>query len=98
MAQRRTSKNDQRQSRSASHRSGTMNQILALSGVAQAALIRDRRISPEELFQLHLDRIAAVNPAINAVVELLPRSMAAACPLHCVPFTINDSIEVEWTV
>ena len=48
-----------------------MNEILALSGVAQAALIRDRKISPEELFRLHLERIEEVNPGINAVVEVM---------------------------
>ena len=55
-----------------------MNEILALSGVAQAALIRNRKISPEELFRLHLDRIEEVNPGINAVVEVLPASDSEA--------------------
>ena len=75
-----------------------MNEILALSGVAQAALIRDRKISSEELFQMHLDRIAEVNPAINAVIEVLPKSSPLPGPLSGVPFSIKDSIEVEGTV
>jgi amidase len=75
-----------------------MNEILALSGVAQAALIRDRKISSEELFQMHLDWIAEVNPAINAVIEVLPKSAARPGPLSGVPFSIKDSIEVEGTV
>lgn len=75
-----------------------MNEILALSGVAQAALIRDRKISPEELFQLHLARIAEVNPAINAVIEVMPPSAPRSGPFHGVPFSIKDSIEVEGTV
>jgi len=75
-----------------------MNEILALSGVAQAALIRNRKISPEELFQLHVERIAEVNPAINAVVELLPYSAPTPGPLSGVPFSIKDSIEVAGTV
>ncbi len=75
-----------------------MNEILALSGVAQAGLIRNRKISPEELFQLHLERIAVVNPAINAAVEVLPFSEPKDGPLRGVPFSIKDSIEVEGTV
>ena len=46
-----------------------MKEILALSGVRQAALIRNGKISPEELFRAHLEQIAEVNPAINAVVH-----------------------------
>jgi amidase len=75
-----------------------MNEILALSGVAQAALIRNRKISPEELFQLHVERIAEVNPGINAVVELLQYSTPQPGPLCGVPFSIKDSIEVAGTV
>jgi amidase len=75
-----------------------MNEILALSGVAQAALIRNKKISPEELFKLHLERIAEVNPSINAVVEVLPFTSAQPGPLSGVPFSIKDSIEVEGTV
>ena len=75
-----------------------MNEILALSGVRQAALIRSRTISPEEVFRLHLERIAEVNPKINAVVELLPRSAPRPGPLSGVPFSIKDSIEVEGTI
>lgn len=75
-----------------------MNDILALSGVAQAALIRDRKISPEELFQLHLERIAEVNLRINAVVEMMPLSTPQPGPFCGVPFSIKDSIEVQGTV
>jgi amidase len=72
-----------------------MNEILALSGVAQAALIRNRKISPEELFQLHL---TGINPDINAVVELLPFSDPRPGPFSGVPFSIKESIEVLGTV
>jgi amidase len=75
-----------------------MNEILALSGVAQAALIRNRKISAAELFRLHLDRIEEVNPGINAVVEVLPASDPRPGPLSGVPFSIKDSIEVAGTV
>jgi amidase len=75
-----------------------MNEILALSGVAQAELIRSRKISPEELFRLHVERIEEVNPLINAVVELLPFSAPKGGPFAGVPFSVKDSIEVEGTV
>lgn len=75
-----------------------MNEILSLSGVAQAELIRRRKISPEELFRLHVERIEEVNPRINAVVEILPFSAAKDGPFAGVPFSVKDSIEVEGTV
>src|SRR6202021_2251476 len=55
-------------------------------------------ISPEELFQLYVERIAEVNPAINAVVELMQYSAPKPGPLSGVPFSIKDSIEVAGTV
>ena len=68
-------------------------------------MIARQEISSVEVTRLQLDRIAAVNPAINAVVELDPdRALAAAAaadqavahgerlgPLHGVPMTIKDS-------
>lgn len=71
-----------------------------------AELIRNREISPVEAVQAHLDRIEAVNPAINAIVTLaedaLKQAKAAEAavlsgeelgPLHGVPFTVKDSID-----
>ena len=76
-----------------------MNEILALSGVAQAeADSRRRKISPEELFRLHVERIEEVNPSINAVVELVPFSAPQDGPFAGVPFSVKGSIEVEGTV
>ncbi|MEP6715950.1 MAG: amidase family protein [Terriglobia bacterium] len=81
-----------------------MNEILALSGVAQARLIADRSISSEELVRAHLDRIAAVNPRINAAIGVLAESALERArdplpgPFSGVPFSIKDSIEVEGTV
>lgn len=81
-----------------------MNEILSLSGVAQAGLIRNRQISSEELVRAHLEQIAAVNPRINAVIEVLAESAIETSrhpvpgPLSGVPFSIKDSIEVAGTV
>ncbi len=90
-----------------------MNEILALSGLAQARLIRDGQITSEELVRAHIERIEAVNPELNAVVEVLAESALDAArsadqrnqmlspplsPLDGVPFSIKDSIEVAGTV
>jgi len=81
--------------------------VLALSARAQAGLVRERRISSRELIAAHLERIAAVNPALNAAVAVFAESAledAAAAdrelaagtvrgPLHGVPFSIKDSLD-----
>jgi aspartyl-tRNA(Asn)/glutamyl-tRNA(Gln) amidotransferase subunit A len=71
-----------------------------------AALIRTRQVSPVEVMQAHLDRIAAVDPKVNAIVTVAEdaldgaRAAEAAIlaggeigPLHGVPFTVKDSID-----
>ena len=71
-----------------------------------ARLIRTREISPVEVVQAHLDRIAETNPRINAIVTIADTAMEAARiaeaavlagnelgPLHGVPFTVKDSID-----
>ncbi|HLN76812.1 MAG TPA: amidase [Nocardioidaceae bacterium] len=75
---------------------------------AMAAAIGSRDISARELLDLHLDRIEAVNPQVNAVVSLDPeraREQATAAdeatargeatgPLHGLPFAFKDTHEV----
>ena len=71
-----------------------------------AGLVRRKEVSPVEIMQIHLDRIAAVNPEINAIVTVADGALAAAKaaeaavmagdelgPLHGVPFTVKDSID-----
>jgi amidase len=88
-----------------------LTQIVTLSAREQARLVRERRISSGELVSAHLERIAAINPALNAAVEVLgeraledaeaaDRDLAARNsrgPLHGVPFSIKDSIEQAGT-
>jgi aspartyl-tRNA(Asn)/glutamyl-tRNA(Gln) amidotransferase subunit A len=72
-----------------------------------ATLIRTRQISSREVVQAHLDRIAQVNPKVNAIVTLMAddalrtadladKAVKAGVklgPLHGVPFTIKDAID-----
>lgn len=75
-----------------------------LDATAQAALVRDRAVHPRELVRGAIDRIAQLNPRINAVVTLLAeRAFAAAeaplrddAPFAGVPMLLKDaSIQVE---
>ena len=83
------------------------DRVLTLSALQQARLIRERAISSRELISAHLERIAAINPVLNAAVDVqaeralvdaaaADRELAAGTsrgPLHGVPFSIKDSIE-----
>jgi amidase len=78
--------------------------LLWWTGQALASAIRRRELSAREVVGWHLDRIAAVNPRINAVVSLRPdealaeadaadRRAAAGAPLgplHGLPIAIKD--------
>ena len=79
--------------------------IFWASATELAERIRSKEISPVEVVQAHLDRIAAVNPAVNAVVAVMEDSLDRARaaekavvageslgPLHGVPFTIKDCV------
>jgi amidase len=76
-----------------------VNEVLALSGTEQARLVREGKISSAELIAAHLARIEEINPALNAVVEILHTPARQIYgPLAGVPFSVKDSIEVEGTV
>ena len=81
-------------------------EIIFSDATKLAELIRAKEVSPVEVVQAHLDRIAAVNPKINAIVTLAAGALEAAKaaeaavlagdelgPLHGVPFTVKDSID-----
>ncbi|MYU52021.1 MULTISPECIES: amidase [Streptomyces] len=75
---------------------------------AQAAAVRDGAVTAVELVDAHLERIAEVNPAVNAVTQLLAeraRAEAAVAdrrraagvepgPLVGVPFTVKESTAI----
>ena len=72
-----------------------------------AALIASKQVSSREVVQAHLDRIAEVNPKINAIVTLVADKALRAAdradavissgaelgPLHGVPVTVKDSLD-----
>jgi aspartyl-tRNA(Asn)/glutamyl-tRNA(Gln) amidotransferase subunit A len=74
---------------------------------ALADLIATKQVSSREVVQAHLDRIAEVNPKINAIVTLLTDEALRAAdaadaavasgaelgPLHGVPVTVKDAID-----
>ncbi len=88
---------------------GTMgSELWQQSAGDLAALIKARRASSRDVVEAHLARIAAVNPAVNAVVEVLSEPALAAAdaadaavaagaplgPLHGVPFTVKANIDL----
>ena len=44
------------------------DQFADLDAIAQAELVRQRRVSPLELVDAAIDRIEALNPQLNAVI------------------------------
>src|SRR5262249_10930235 len=83
------------------------NTIIQMDASRIAELIAKRELSPVEVMQAHLDRIAAVNPKVNAIVALADKALddarkaetavkpdARLGPLHGVPFTVKDGIDV----
>src|SRR3954468_24793323 len=77
-----------------------------LDATRLAALLRTRELSSVEVVQARLDRIAEVDPRVNAIVTLADRALddaraadaavKAGAPLgalHGVPFTAKDSID-----
>jgi len=83
-----------------------MNDLTAQSLVTMARLIWEREVSPVEVVEAHLERIAELNPTLNAIVTLAPDALERAKEaeaaivrgdqlrsLHGVPVTIKDTIE-----
>ena len=85
-----------------------MTDPLFVSATEVAAWLKSRRLSARELTELVLGRVDAVNPALNAVVEIHREAglLAAAEadrvlaggervePLHGVPMTVKESFQV----
>src|SRR5438270_2945424 len=86
----------------------TKTTLWQLGATELADVIRKRSASSREVVQAHLERIDAVNPKVNAVTTTLAEEALAAAdaadaalgqgagasPLHGVPFTVKENIDV----
>lgn len=89
-----------------------MDEIICLSATALARAIRSKDVTALDAVTAYLERIEAVNPILNAVVQLaadraLDEARAADAalargdvkgPLHGVPMTLKDSIDTAGIV
>lgn len=77
--------------------------LYACSASTLAAEIRAGRVTSRAVIEAHLERIAAINPASNAVTVVFAEEALAAAdradrgppmgPLHGVPFTIKENLD-----
>jgi amidase len=86
-------------------------ELWQLSAAELAEAIRTQQASSLEVIEAHLRRIEEVNPAVNAIVVVLADEAleaagaadravadgAALPPLHGVPFTIKENLDVAGT-
>lgn len=89
-----------------------MDELIYASATALAKAIRAKEVSAEEVVNAYLQRIEAVNPKLNAVVQLTAEAARAQAreadaalargeskgPLHGVPMTIKDALETAGVV
>src|SRR5215203_4311379 len=85
-----------------------MGELWRVGAGELAQMIARREVTSAEVVDSHLARIEAVNPALNAITEVLAapaREGAAAAdvavasgadlgPLHGVPFTVKQNIDL----
>ncbi len=85
-----------------------MADLTLLQATEMARLIHERKLSPAELAEAHLEKIARLNPKLNAFVEVDAERVRREArqsedslmsgepvgPLHGVPISIKSSIEV----
>ncbi len=89
-----------------------MSGLTYKSAAELAGMIRAGTVSSTEVISAHIARIEAVNPRLNAVAQLLADSARAAAadadvalakgeavgPLHGVPFTVKDAIQINGVI
>src|SRR5262245_36613031 len=89
-----------------------MNELIYGSASALACAIRAKEVSAAEVVQAYIQRIEAVNPQLNAVVQLRAEAAQAEAraadaalargqiigPLHGVPMTIKDSLDTAGVI
>lgn len=86
-------------------------ELWARGALELAEMIARREVSSVEVIQAHIDRIEAVNPALNAIVRRLDEQALAAAAdadravaagdalgaFHGVPFTVKENIDLAGT-
>ncbi|MBI1219643.1 MAG: amidase [Rhodobacteraceae bacterium] len=83
-----------------------MTDLTSLSATTLATRLANGETTAVEVMTAHLDRIDAVNPAVNAIIELQPRAdllaeakAADAAPrkgwLHGLPFAVKNLVDVQ---
>src|SRR6201999_1604867 len=91
---------------------GTESDITMKSASELANAIRSKQLSSKSIVEAHLERIAKVNPKLNAVVQLTADSARKEAdeadaalargeikgPLHGVPITITDTLETTGVI
>jgi amidase len=89
-----------------------VDELIYASATALAKAIRSKKVSAVEVIDAHLRRIEAVNPKLNAVVQLTANTARAQArqadaalarsdlkgPLHGVPMTIKDSLDTAGVI
>jgi len=84
------------------------NEIWQNTATQIAADIRNKKVTSREVVEAHLQRIAEVNPRINAIVRVLADEALAGAdladaavragkklgPLHGVPMTVKENIDI----
>lgn len=90
-----------------------MTQFFEHSATALTGMLKSRLISAEELMRATLERIAHINPAVTAIVSLIPPEQALEMarasdrhlaahgpmgPLHGLPFMVKDLEETKGIV
>jgi len=92
--------------------SKSVDELIYASAAALAKAIRDKQVSAEEVVNAFLRRIEAVNPKLNALVQLTAETARQQAreadmtlargelkgPLHGVPFTVKDTIETAGVI
>ena len=87
----------------------TSTELWAMGAGELARAIREKKASSREIVKAHLDRIEAVNPRLNAITLVLEKealraadeadmrvaSKAELGPLHGVPMTVKENIDVD---
>jgi amidase len=88
------------------------NDITSKSASELAGAIRSKKLTSKAVVEAHLDRIATVNPKLNAIVQLTADSARKEAdeadaalargdikgPLHGVPITIKDTLETKGVI